>query len=121
MKTWVFTVGNWDDVGAEHHLGDVDAVFVDVVEHEHLGLGHIPHPLHLGLVEDDVWDVKAVFYRGVLVLDAAFDRVDDDSAVVGRGKVIEAVGTKLVCHAFDLPWRGGTRRVVVLPRDVYFE
>ena len=80
-----------DDVLAEEHLRDLEALRVDVVEGDHPGLGLEVHPLGGRKVEEDAIEAVLLFHGLVLILQRAFDGVDYDGAVVRGDKVGVAV------------------------------
>ena len=45
VNTWVFMVGKMNDVRSDEPLGNPNAFGIDLVEHQHLGLGLVVNPL----------------------------------------------------------------------------
>ena len=113
-----------DDVLADEALRNVEAVGIDLVEHQEL-VGQIAHrvadvdPL-LAFVEMDVAQPVRLHDVDLLVLGLAQMRVDDHGAVVAGVDQLVAVAVLLhgADHAFELPGRGGGAGEEVVPGDV---
>ena len=93
------------DVGAQHQLWDIDAILVNVIQYEHIGIGTVAHPVHIVGVQNHMWQPEPIFNSRMLVVDATFYRVDDDRPVVGRQQVVISSRAQCVRHTFDLPRR----------------
>ena len=109
-----------DDVRSREDLGDVEAVFVYVVEHQHLRRGFVWNPFHWRDIEHHVFETESVFDHPVFVLFTSLIGIHHHSAIVGGSQLVEAVGLQFFRYSVDLPGCRRTGGVVVLPGNIHF-
>jgi hypothetical protein len=113
--------GELDDVLVEKVGRNLDAIWIDLVQHQHWGFGFVVDPLDLGLVQMNVAQAILVYNQLVLVVELAHVGIHHDGSVVGRAQIPVAILQQGANHALQLPWRGRTSRIPLLPRDVDLE
>ncbi len=110
-----------DDILVEKVAGNLDAVGIDLVQHEHGRLGLVMDPFDLGLVQVHVSQIVLVHNQFVLVVELSLVGIHHYGPVVSGDQVLVAILPQRADNAFQLPGRGRTGRVPLLPGDIDLE
>ena len=102
-----FHGGQVHDVLAGENLRYLDALRVNIVQHQHFSPGLVTHPGLGGRVQVDGTQVVLVLDGLVAVVDFPLEGVDDDGAIVSGNEVGVAHVVQGADDALQLPGRGG--------------
>ena len=116
--------GQMDDIRPDEPLRNPDSFGIDLVERQHLRFGLVVNPFLAFLVKVDI--AQAVFVHDdlfVFIGDLAAPGADHNGPVVAAVKLVFAVAVleKSRNDAVELPRRGGTGGIEVVPADIDLE